>query len=72
MFECIAYASPGRFPATVVAPGCQGLQGKNAGDVDKDHPRLWKQQLEHRVEADDAEKVEPVIPTHLLNVRKLL
>lgn len=55
MFECIACASPGRFPATVVAPGCQGLKGKNAGDVDEDHPRLWKQRLEHRVEADDAE-----------------
>ena len=31
-------SSPGRLAPAVVAPGGEGLQGEDAGDVDKHHP----------------------------------
>ena len=63
---------PGRLAPAVVAPGGEGLEGEDAGDVDKDEPGPREAGLEHRVQADHMEHVQTVVIAHLGYVGQIL
>ena len=63
---------PGCLASAVVAPGGEGLEGEDAGDVDKDEPGPREAGLEHRVQADHVEHVQTVVIAHLGYVGQIL
>ena len=73
MVDCYVHCTvPGCLSSAVVPPGGEGLEGQDAGDVDEHPPRPGEARVEHGVEADHVEQVEPVVLGHRGNIRQVL